>query len=150
MRRPDEWGKLQMFPTSFSFHTICLTINAEAGEVVGRCITMSEEQYELKGNERQQLITDIRNILKSSTLTFFIKSHRAQIYKIEDIRLQSLIVGDYGNGYNCSVKGYANIGVVKEDSDCLTTPMNLDLIIKIEGEHVECVKDNRVNINSKF
>ncbi len=36
MRRPDEWGKLQMFPTSFSFHTICLTINAEAGEVVGR------------------------------------------------------------------------------------------------------------------
>ncbi|MBR6593472.1 MAG: hypothetical protein IKK81_12755 [Prevotella sp.] len=35
MRRPDEWGKLQMFPTSFSFHTICLTIDAEAGEVVG-------------------------------------------------------------------------------------------------------------------
>ena len=35
MRRPDDWGKWQMFPTSFSFHTICLTINAEAGEVVG-------------------------------------------------------------------------------------------------------------------
>lgn len=35
MRRPDDWGKLQMFPTSFSFHAICLTINAEAGEVVG-------------------------------------------------------------------------------------------------------------------
>ena len=101
MRRPDDWGKLQMFPTSFSFNTICLTIDAEAGEVVGECITMSEEQYELKGNERQQLITDIRNILKSSTLTFFIKSHRAQICKIEDIRLKSLIVGDYGNGYNC-------------------------------------------------
>ena len=39
-----------MFPTSFSFHTICLTINAEVGEVVGDIIIMvvNEKLIELR------------------------------------------------------------------------------------------------------
>lgn len=68
MRRPDEWGKLQMFPTSFSFHTICLTINAEAGEVVGECITMYEAGLDLK---KVRAIARIEQILKDCTIEEF-------------------------------------------------------------------------------
>lgn len=62
MRRPDEWGKLQMFPTSFSFHTICLTINAEAGEVVGEVvINMDLKSAKISiENEVSENFTDIQ------------------------------------------------------------------------------------------
>ena len=63
MRRPDEWGKLQMFPTSFSFHTICLTINAEAGEVVGEVVInmdLKSAKISLE-NEVSENFTDIQN-----------------------------------------------------------------------------------------
>jgi hypothetical protein len=154
MRRPDSGVSGKCFPTSFLYPYLFLLItNAEAGESDRRfCIIMNKEKLELTQKQEEQIKAYIKNLLKlqQPSITFFIGSKRVEVCNMKSIQIDSLITGDYGDGYNGFVRGNADIGIIVNNNDCLSNPKSFELTIKIEGDKVVDVKDNRVNLQNKF
>ena len=113
---------------------------------------MNKEKLELTQKQEEQIKAYIKNLLKlqQPSITFFIGSKRVEVCNMKSIQIDSLIIGDYGDGYNGFVRGNADIGIIVNNNDCLSNPKSFELTIKIEGDKVVDVKDNRVNLQNKF
>lgn len=83
-------------------------------------------------------------------MSFFDKSRQVLIGKFKIEGLIVLTEGDFGDGFNYSVKSWANIEVCEDDNSSLTKPMNFELVIKVEGDDVVAVKENKIYISDKY
>lgn len=83
-------------------------------------------------------------------MSFFDKSKKLLIGKFKIEGPIVLTEGDFGNGYNYSVKSWANIEILEDNNSSLTKPKNFELVIKVDGDDVIAVKENKIYIFDKY
>lgn len=95
---------------------------------------------------------EIVALLKSATSehSFFRKGELVKVCNWERVQVTDLIEGNYPDSFNYMVKGEGGLGILKNESDCLTEQRIFQLIIKVEGDNVTAIKDNRVEIIDKY
>lgn len=69
-----------------------------------------------------------------------------EICNMEHIQVTDLTEGDYSDSFNYLVKGKGSIGILTEEMGCLTEQRTFQLSIKVEGDNVVAVKDNRIDM----
>ena len=91
---------------------------------------------------------EILALLKSPTsgLSFFQKGKLVEVCNWEHIQVTDLIEGDYSDSFNYVIKGKGGIGILTEEMGCLTEQRLFQLTIKVKGDDVVAIKDNRVDI----
>lgn len=101
--------------------------------------------------DEEKVRNNFRTYLKESitSISFYDKSKEVVVGKFKIEGSIELTEGDYGNGFNYSVSSWANIETFGDESSSITKPMRFNLIIKVEGDNVVAIKDNRVDIAEK-
>ena len=97
---------------------------------------------------KRNFCTYLKNSI--TIMSFFDKSRKVLIGKF---KIESPIVltkGDFGDGFNYSVKSWANIEMSEDDNSSLAKPMNFELVIKVEEDEIVAVKENKIYISDKY
>ena len=124
-----------------------LTFNAEAGRVVGD----GKEKASMKADE-EKVKRNLEAYLKEhiTSISFFNKAREVMVGKFKIEGPIVLTEGDYGDGFNYSVKSWANIETSIDENSSITKPMTFNLTIKVKGDDVIDIENNRINISDKF
>lgn len=85
-----------------------------------------------------------------TSISFFDKAREVVIGKFKIEGPIAFTEGEYGGGFNCSIKSWANIETLIDENSSITKPMEFYLTIKVEGDDVTAVKNNRIDICDKF
>lgn len=85
-----------------------------------------------------------------TSISFFNKAREVVVGKFKIEGPIVLTEGDYGDGFNYSVKSWANIETSTDENSSITKPMEFNLTIKVEGDDVTAIKNNRIDISDKF
>ena len=85
-----------------------------------------------------------------TSISFFNKAREVVVGKFKIEGPIVLTEGDYGDGFNYSVKSWANIEILTDENSSITKPMEFYLTIKVEGDDVTAIKNNRIDISDKF
>ena len=93
----------------------------------------------------------ILNLLKTSPneLAFFRNGKLIEVCNKEQIQITEIIEGEFFDSFNYEVKGEGGIGILTDELGCLTTHRTFKLILKVEGDDIIAIKDNRIEIIDK-
>ena len=105
----------------------------------------------MKANE-EKVKKNLETYLKEhiTSISFFDKAREVVVGKFKIEGSIVLTEGDYGDGFNYSVKSWANIETSIDENSSITKPMTFNLTIKFKGDDVVAIENNRIYISDKF